>query len=182
MSLREKDQDTVRFLKQRMDLIVMNTRRTRKVAEAIREVVSSAILFELRDPRIQNVTVLSVEIAADLRTAKVYVSVMGEATQQSLTMHGLESSRGFLQRQIADKLQLRYTPVITFVLDHGVKKSIEASRILRELQDEARTPDLDERDPVEQDQEGSILTAEPDRPPDRQDSMNSSGESSREDS
>lgn len=113
----------------------MNTRRTAKVAEAVREVVSTAILFELRDPRVQQVTVLHVEVPTDLRTAKVYVSVLGDDAAQRLSLHGLNSSRGFLQQRIADKLDLRYTPVLTFVLDDAVKKSIEASRILRELEE-----------------------------------------------
>jgi ribosome-binding factor A len=103
------------------------------VAEAIREVVSSTILFELRDPRVQHVTVLHVEVPTDLRTAKVYISILGDETEQRLCLHGLNSARGFLQRQIADRLDLRYTPVLTFVVDDGIKKSIEASRILREL-------------------------------------------------
>lgn len=111
----------------------MTARRTAKVAEAIREVVSTSILFELRDPRIQNVTVLGVEVPADLRSAKVAVSVMGTEAEQRLCLHGLQSSRGYLQRRIADRLDLRWTPVLQFVLDDGIKKSIEASRILREL-------------------------------------------------
>lgn len=111
----------------------MSSRRTAKVAEAIREVVSTTILFELRDPRIRHVTVLGVEVPADLRSAKVSVSVMGTEAEQKLCLQGLQSSRGFLQRRIADRLDLRYTPVLSFVLDQGVKKSIEASRILREL-------------------------------------------------
>jgi ribosome-binding factor A len=111
----------------------MSSRRTAKVAEAIREVVSTTILFELRDPRIRHVTVLGVEVPEDLRSAKVSVSVMGTDAEQKLCLQGLQSSRGFLQRRIADRLDLRYTPVLSFVLDQGVKKSIEASRILREL-------------------------------------------------
>lgn len=112
----------------------MNTRRTAKVAAAVRQVVSSAILFELRDPRVQGVTVLRTEVAEDLRTAKVFVSVMGDETEQRLAMHGLNSARGFIQSKIADELQMRLTPVLSFVLDQGVKRSIEVSRTLRELQ------------------------------------------------
>ncbi len=111
----------------------MNSRRTAKVAEAVREVVSTAILFELRDPRVQNVTVLSVTVPGDLRSAKVSVSVLGTAEQQKLCLHGLNSARGFLQRRIADRLDLRWTPVLSFQLDDAVKKSVEAARILREL-------------------------------------------------
>ena len=111
----------------------MSTRRTAKVAEAIRQVVSTAILFELRDPRVQHVTVLLVETPVDLRTSKVFVSVLGDEKTQRLTMKGLDAARGFLQSKIAEILDLRFTPVLTFVLDQGVKKSIETSRMLRKL-------------------------------------------------
>jgi ribosome-binding factor A len=112
------------------------TRRTAKVAQALRHIVSSAILIELRDPRVRDVTVLGVEVAEDLRTAKVYVSIMGDEGAQRRTLQGLNSARGFLQSEVADKLQLRYTPVLTFVVDQGVKKSIEVSRMLRTLEAE----------------------------------------------
>jgi ribosome-binding factor A len=100
------------------------------VAEAIREVVSSAILLELKDPRVQGVTVLRAEVTGDLRHAKVYVSLMGDAKQQKLTMRGLEHSRGFLQSKVAARLETRWTPVIQFVVDDSVKKSIEISRLI----------------------------------------------------
>ncbi|MBI1345445.1 30S ribosome-binding factor RbfA [bacterium] len=111
----------------------MTTRRLAKAAEAIRETVASTVLFELRDPRVKNVTILNAEAAPDMRTAKVYVSIMGTPKEQSLCMHGLESAKGFIQAKLADRLQTRYTPVLTFVLDPAVKKSIEASRLLREV-------------------------------------------------
>lgn len=110
----------------------MTSRRLAKVSEAIREQVSTAILFELKDPRVKNVTVISVEASPDLRSAKVYVSIMGDEKAQSLSMHGLNSARGFIQAKLAERLQLRWTPVLHFVLDMGVKRSIEASRLLRE--------------------------------------------------
>jgi ribosome-binding factor A len=121
----------------------MKTRRTAKVAEAIRQVVSSAILFEMRDPRVKNVTVLHVEVPADLRTAKVYVSILGEEKEEALSLQGLNSARGWIQSRIADELQLRLTPVLTFVVDRGVKKSIEVSKMLRELHPEEEQPEDD---------------------------------------
>jgi ribosome-binding factor A len=111
----------------------MSTRRTARVAEAIRQVVSSAILFELRDPRARNITVIDVEVPVDLRTAKVYVSVRGDKKTEVLSMQGLNAARGWLQSKIAEKLDLRYTPVLTFVVDPGVKKSAEISQMLREI-------------------------------------------------
>ena len=123
----------------------MNTRRVAKAAEAIRESVSTTILYGLRDPRVKNVTVLRAEVSGDLRAAKVYVSVMGDAKAQSLTMHGLDSARGFIQSKVADRLQTKNTPVLKFVLDPGVKFSAETSQMLREVLPEKLTPadDLD---------------------------------------
>ena len=117
----------------------MNTRRVAKAAEAIRESVSMTILLGLRDPRVKNVTVLRAEVSGDLRAAKVYVSVMGDAKTQSLTMHGLESARGFIQAKVADRLQTKNTPVLKFVLDPGVKYSAETSQTLREVMPESTT-------------------------------------------
>ena len=111
----------------------MSSRRLEKAAEAIREVVSMAILAEIKDPRVRDVTVTFVEAAGDLRSAKVHVSVMGDDAHQNLTLRGLQSAAGFLQSKLARELELRYTPKITFLLDQGVKRSIEIAKILREV-------------------------------------------------
>lgn len=111
----------------------MSSRRTARVSSVIREVVSSAILLELRDPRIKNVTVLGADISPDLRYAKIRISVLGTEKEASLTLHGLNSAKGYLQSKVADRVKTRYTPELRFELDTGVQKSIEASRILREV-------------------------------------------------
>jgi ribosome-binding factor A len=111
----------------------MSSRRTEKAAEAIREVVSMAILVELSDPRVQGVTVTHAEVSADLRHAKIHVSVMGDEGRQKLTLRGLQSAAGFLQAKIAERIDIRYTPKLTFVLDQGVKRSIAVAQILREV-------------------------------------------------
>jgi ribosome-binding factor A len=111
----------------------MTARRLLKAAEAIREVVSMSILTELRDPRIRDVTVTFVEVSPDMRYAKVHVSVMGDEAQQKLSLRGLQNASGFLQQKIARRIDTRYTPRLSFELDQGVKRSIEVSRILREV-------------------------------------------------
>jgi ribosome-binding factor A len=88
----------------------MSSRRVLKAAEAIREVVSMSILTDLRDPRIEGVTVTYVEVSPDMRQAKVHVSIMGDDTQQRLCLHGLRSSAGFLQNKISERIYTRYTP------------------------------------------------------------------------
>ncbi len=112
----------------------MKAHRLARVAEVVREVASETILFELQDPRVKNaeVTVTRAEVSGDLQHAKVYVSVMGSAKDQELCMHGLAHASGFVQSRLAGRLQTRFTPVIHFVLDQGVKKSIEMTRLINE--------------------------------------------------
>ena len=92
-----------------------------------------AILAELKDPRIRDVTVTYVEVSADLRHAKVHVSVMGDETRQNLSLRGLQSAAGFLQSKIAERIEIRYTPKLSFLLDQGVKRSIAVAQILQQV-------------------------------------------------
>jgi ribosome-binding factor A len=119
----------------------MKAHRVARVAEVIREVASETILFELKDPRVKGVTVTRAEVSADLQHAKVFVSIMGTAAEQKLTMHGLRHAAGFVQSKLASRLRTRFTPVITFVLDEGVKKSIEMTRLINEALAQSRHPD-----------------------------------------
>src|SRR5215475_3884589 len=128
----------------------MSSRRLLKAAQAIREVVSMAILAELKDPRIRDVTVTHVEVSPDMRHAKVHVSVMGSETEQNLSLRGLQSAAGFLQSKIAQQIETRYTPRLMFVLDQGVKKSIEMARILKQVLPDA-TPASESSEGMSQD-------------------------------
>jgi ribosome-binding factor A len=126
----------------------MKTHRLARVAEAIREVASETILYELRDPRVKMVTVTRAEVSGDLQHAKIYVSIMGSPAEQKLTMHGLQHATGFVQAQLAKRLQTRFTPAIRFVLDQGVKNSLEMTRLINEalghkapaVEDETESP------------------------------------------
>jgi len=108
----------------------MTSRRVQKAAEAIREVVSMAILADLKDPRIEGVTVTYVEVSPDMRNAKVHVSIMGDDTAQRLCLQGLQSSTGYLQQKISRRIDTRYTPRIKFEIDMGVKNSIAIAKML----------------------------------------------------
>lgn len=110
----------------------MKSHRVARIAEAIREVASETILFELQDPRVKGVTVTRAEVSGDLQHAKVYVSVMGSEKEQQLTMHGLRHATGFIQSKLARRLQTRFTPQLRFEIDEGIKKSIEVTRLINE--------------------------------------------------
>lgn len=116
----------------------MKTHRLARVAEVIREVASTTILFELQDPRVKGVTVTRAEVSADLQHAKVYVSLMGSDKEQESCMHGLKHAAGFVQSKLGAQLKTRFTPTIRFVLDEGVKKSIEVSRLINEALAQSR--------------------------------------------
>src|SRR3954464_5623070 len=124
----------------------MKSHRLARVSEVVRETAANAILFELKDPRVKNVTVTRAEVSADLQHAKVFVSVMGTEKEQQLTMHGLKSAAGYVQKKVGDQLTTRYVPHITFVLDEGGKKSIEIARLIREAQGEAQPAAAEEVD------------------------------------
>ncbi len=92
-----------------------------------------AILTEMKDPRVRDVTVTYVEVAPDMRSAKVHVSIMGNETKQNLSLRGLQNAAGFLQHQLSEKIDTRYTPRLQFVLDKGVKHSIAVAEMLRDV-------------------------------------------------
>ncbi|SIN88811.1 ribosome-binding factor A [Singulisphaera sp. GP187] len=122
----------------------MPSHRSLRMAEAIREVVSSAILFEVADPRVSSVTVINVELSRDLRNATILVSIMGSPADQDRSMSGLKHASGFIQARVAARLQTRFTPAIFFKRDESVKKSIEISRLIDTAIASDRKPESDE--------------------------------------
>ena len=115
----------------------------KRVAEMIREVASETILFKMSDPRVKRVTVMRVEVSPDLQHAKVHVSVMGTAVEQATTLKGLNHAAGFVQAQLGDRMRTRYTPSLRFVLDLGVKQSVEISRLISEALGRSGTTSAD---------------------------------------
>lgn len=111
----------------------MSSRRVLKAAQAVREVVGMAIIADLKDPRIKDATVTMVEVSPDMRNAKVHVSVMGDDVKQNLCLKGLQSSAGYLQSKIGNRIDTRYTPRIQFVLDRGIKNAMTVARILEDV-------------------------------------------------
>jgi len=106
--------------------------RMRRINEVLREVVGAAISSDLSDPRIGFVTVTSVETSADLRTAKVYVSVLGSEEEREETLEGLRSSHGVLQTRIAAETRMKRTPTLSFRYDDTVAKGARISQLLDE--------------------------------------------------
>ena len=108
----------------------MTSDRMRRVDEAVREVLSGAISLKVKDPRIGFVTVTAVETAPDLRRARVYVSVLGNAGARKRSMQGLRSAHGILQRAVASELRLKHTPTLEFVYDDTSERGMRIGELI----------------------------------------------------
>ena len=106
--------------------------RMRRVNELMREVIGSAITSELEDPRIGFVTVTSVDTSPDLRSAKVYVSVLGDEADREASLTGLRSSAGILQSAIASEMRIKRTPTLTFHYDDTPERGVRITRLLED--------------------------------------------------
>jgi ribosome-binding factor A len=104
----------------------------RRINEVLREVVGAAISTDLKDPRIGFVTVTSVETSPDLRTAKVFVSVLGDEAEREASLAGLRSSHGVIQSRIAAETRMKRTPTLTFRYDDTIERGMRISRLLDE--------------------------------------------------
>ncbi|MEA2481915.1 MAG: ribosome-binding factor [Thermoleophilaceae bacterium] len=109
----------------------------RRVNTAVREVLSSHISGDLKDPRIGFVTVTAVETSTDLRFARVFVSVLGDAETRDDALEGLRSSRGVLQAHLATELRMKRTPTLDFVYDDTTDKGMRIDQIIGEIAPEA---------------------------------------------
>jgi ribosome-binding factor A len=110
----------------------MSNERMRRVDEAVRQVLADAVAGELKDPRVGFVTVTDVNTSPDLRTAHVYVSVLGDAAAREDSLTGLRSAHGYLQGRIASELHLRNTPTLDFRYDDTTDRALRLEDLIRE--------------------------------------------------
>ena len=108
----------------------------RRVNESLRQVLSEALL-ELKDPRIGFVTVTGIDASTDLRSARVFVSVLGNDKKRLKSMAGLEAAHGVLQARISRELRLKRTPQLRFEYDPSVEHGVRMSRLIDDLAPEA---------------------------------------------
>ena len=116
--------------------------------------LSSLISMEVKDPRISPVTsVVSVDVAPDLKTSKVYISVLGDKEAQHSTLEGLKSAASFLRSQLAHNLNLRNTPELFFYVDQSIEYGVNMSQKIDEVMASSDHEDEDGDDDSESDDE-----------------------------
>ena len=112
----------------------MGQLRIEKIQELMKQEISKIILQELKDPRIGFVTVTQVEVSRDLSLAKVYISIMGSEEQIEGSWKGLQSSLGFIRREVGHRIRLRITPELRFVLDKSIDYSDHIQKLLLQIE------------------------------------------------
>jgi ribosome-binding factor A len=116
------------------------SQRVAKVQKVAKEILGEAIQ-DLKDPRIGFATVTAVRVSADLRHARVYVSVMGSEEEKVETLRGLESARSILRGELGRQIRMKYLPELTFELDTGPEEAQRLETLLRQIH---RSDDEDE--------------------------------------
>ena len=111
----------------------MQGKRADRVAALIKEELGVILLRGIKDPRIGFVTITDVQVSDDLKHARVFYSVLGDDDKKEETAKGLEQARGFLQRDIAHTLKLRFTPRLSFAADSSLDEGIKIDGIIRKI-------------------------------------------------
>lgn len=107
-----------------------NTRINREVRRELAEIIRG----DIKDPRVSPLTsVVSVEVAPDLKTCKAWISVYGDEQVQKDTIAGLKSAEGYIRRELAARINLRNTPEIRFIADQSIEHGVRMSRLIDEV-------------------------------------------------
>ncbi len=111
----------------------MSPSRIARLRELLKQETSAILQRDLRDPRVGFVSVTDVELSPDLRHAKIFVSIMGDAEAKARTMDGLVSAQGFIRTELARRIRLRHMPEVAFRIDESIERGARVARLLREV-------------------------------------------------
>lgn len=121
----------------------MPTRRQERVSSRIQEEISELLQKRIRDPRLTYVTVTAVEITADLKLATVFVSALGDQKSRLDALAGLQHASRYIRRELAQRLQMRFTPDLRFMLDDTWERVARVESLLEKLQNRPLDNDVD---------------------------------------
>lgn len=123
----------------------MSTQRPERVQEALRQEISRIVHQELRDPRLGFITITGVELTRDLRYAKVFFSVLGEAKDKKRALHALNSAKGYMKNLISDRIKLRFMPEISFRIDDTLEHAGQLDVIFNKIEKEKKEREKKEK-------------------------------------
>lgn len=112
--------------------------RKQKVESLMKREISTIIMREVKDPRVGFVSVHSVSLTNDLKSAHIYISVMGDEEQKKKSLEGLQKASGFIRGQVGDAIKIRYTPEIIFKLDNSYEERLRVEGLFRQIEEEKK--------------------------------------------
>jgi len=122
----------------------MTTRRVSRVRDMVREEISRLLLYKIKDPRLDSVSVTRVSLTPDLKQAVVYYSVFDDNIDREEVQRGLEKASGFFRREFGRKVRLKFVPKINFEFDRSLEYAQDMDRLLSNLCRKSETKDDDE--------------------------------------
>lgn len=111
----------------------MESSRTHRIGELIKEEISEIIHREIKDPRIGFLTITGVDVTPDLRHADVYISVLGTKRQKEETLSVLQKAAGFLRKELSSRIEIKYFPDLRFAIDPSIEAGIKIDRIIKKI-------------------------------------------------
>ena len=117
----------------KLEVAIMTSPRIARLRELFKQETSAILQRNMKDPRIGFVSVTDVELSQDLRHARIFVSVYGDAEAKARTMEGLRSAEGFVRTELAHRIRLRYTPDVSFRIDESIEQGDRVNRLLRQV-------------------------------------------------
>ncbi len=116
----------------------MQYKRSDRVADVIRQVISEMVLRELNDPRLESVTITGVEVTNDLKLATVFFSALGRKEKEAGALRAFQSAAGLVKKKLGRELRIRYVPDLLFKVDPSFEYGSKIDRLLRDVQEESK--------------------------------------------
>lgn len=112
----------------------MAKHRIERISEEVKKEISDIIRTEIKDPRVAAMcSVIDAEVTPDLRYAKVFISILGNEEEKASTLKGLNSASGFIRKELGARMDMRYTPEITFTIDQSIEHGAHILKILNDI-------------------------------------------------
>ncbi|MCX5908184.1 MAG: 30S ribosome-binding factor RbfA [Deltaproteobacteria bacterium] len=123
----------------------MQYKRSDRVGDLIREVLSEMLLRDLHDPRLESVTITGVEVTSDLKLATIFFSARGIPQKAEASLQGFQSATGFIKKKMAKELRLRYIPDFLFEVDHSFEYGSKIDRLIKSIHQEKEGDSQEDR-------------------------------------
>ncbi len=119
----------------------MEGKRAERIADLVQREISEMLVRSIKDPRIGFITITRVAVTQDCRLARIYFSMVGNAEDRERSLEGLNSAKGYIRRELGQRMKLKYTPEILFKFDPSIEYAIHMDDLMHQLEEEREKKD-----------------------------------------